>query len=240
MTYIIFVALLFLAIVSGVVYLMVRYLGNNSEQPSTNLNEMSETRTVKKAKYTHLTKAVIIAIICVGALLPLSMVMDMTSDRERIYHRVVKDIGHSWGEKLILSGPVLVVPYSYYVLREELSPDGKTVNKTKDIRQNELVILPKKLEQNLVLNHDFRNRGIYQSLVYNTTLLGKVDFNPPQIEIDNVIGYDMKRARLVFGVSSNKAIDKVHNIKLNGSSVKLAGSLMSGTKLNVDNLNQGF
>lgn len=236
------IILLFLALVGGMIYLLVRAFSNKTakteaiEGTDTGLNHK-----IPSVKNTPLAKAITIGVLCVLALIPMGIVMDMTSDRESLYHEVVRDIGRSWGEDLTLSGPVLVIPYSYYVMREESSDDGKTINQIKEINQDELIILPKKLELNLSLKHDFRSRGIYQSLVYNAALQGKADFSPSQYKIPNLIAFDHNNARLVFGISSNKAIDKVEAITLRGDRAQLVGSLMSGTdSTDIDSLKKGF
>ncbi|MFA7518366.1 cell envelope integrity protein CreD, partial [Shewanella sp.] len=130
--------------------------------------------------------------------------------------------------------------YSYFVLQEEVSNDGKTRHEVKRTYQDELVILPKKLTLDLDLKHDFRTRGIYQSLVYNAALQGQADFSLNRYDIPNLIAFDNKNARLVFGVSSNQAIDKVEKIEITGESTLLSGSLMSGTGLTTGGLEKGF
>lgn len=219
-------------------YLVVRALlkkfnqeqGANMESPQAQLPNNKPTLH-PLAKNTTLLKALTIGILSIIALIPLGIIMDMTSDRQALYHSVVDEIGRSWGEQQTLSGPVLVIPYSYFVLQEEVSNDGKTRHEVKRTYQDELVILPKKLTLDLDLKHDFRTRGIYQSLVYNAALQGQADFSLNRYDIPNLIAFDNKNARLVFGVSSNQAIDKVEKIEITGDSTLLSGSLMSGTGL---------
>ncbi|MBU2001609.1 MAG: cell envelope integrity protein CreD [Gammaproteobacteria bacterium] len=238
--------LLSLALFGGAAYLVVRALlkkfnqnqGIDMESPQA---LSSHSKGTSLAKNTTLLKALTIGILSILALIPLGIIMDMTSDREALYHSVVDEIGRSWGEQQTLSGPVLVIPYSYFVMQEEVSADGKNRHQVKRTYQDELVILPKKLKLDLDLKHDFRTRGIYQSLVYNATLQGKADFSLSHYEIPNLIAFDNKNARLAFGVSSNQAIDKVDKLELTGEAVTLSGSLMSGTGLGTTGgLEKGF
>lgn len=238
--------LLSLALFGGAAYLVVRALlkkfnrnqGIDMESPQA---LSSHSKGTPLAKNTTLSKALTIGILSILAMIPLGIIMDMTSDREALYHSVVNEIGRSWGEQQTLSGPVLVIPYSYFVMQEEVSADGKNRHQVKRTYQDELVILPKKLKLDLDLKHDFRTRGIYQSLVYNATLQGKADFSLSHYEIPNLIAFDNKNARLAFGVSSNQAIDKVDKLELTGDAVTLSGSLMSGTGLgSTGGLEKGF
>lgn len=239
------IALCTLALFGAAAYLVGRALlkkfnrepGIDMESPQA----LSSPNKVIPPKNTTLLKALTIGILSIIALIPLGIIMDMTSDREALYHSVVDEIGHSWGEQQTLSGPVLVIPYSYFVMQEEVSNDGKTRHQVKRTYQDELVILPKKLQLDLDLKHDFRTRGIYQSLVYNAALQGKADFSLNNYEIPNLIAFDNTNAHLVFGVSSNQAIDKVDKLEITGDTVKLSGSLMSGTGLGTTGgLEKGF
>lgn len=237
--------LLSLALFGGATYLVVRALLKkfNRDQGIDMDSAQKQPATAKGAalKNTTLLKALTIGILSIMALIPLGIIMDMTSDRETLYHSVVDEIGRSWGEQQTLSGPVLVIPYSYFVMQEEVSNDGKTRHEVKRTYQDELVILPKKLTLDLDLKHDFRTRGIYQSLVYNAALKGQADFRLNRYDIPNLIAFDNKNARLVFGISSNQAIDKVEKIEVKGDSVLLSGSLMSGTGLGTTGgLEKGF
>ena len=237
--------LLSLALFGSAAYLVVRALlkkFNRSQGIDMSAQEPLAVATAKGTalKNTTLLKALTIGILSILALIPLGIIMDMTSDRQALYHSVVDEIGRSWGEQQTLSGPALVIPYSYFVLQEEVSNDGKTRHEVKRTYQDELVILPKKLTLDLDLKHDFRTRGIYQSLVYNAALQGQADFSLNRYDIPNLIAFDNKNARLVFGVSSNQAIDKVEKIEITGESTLLSGSLMSGTGLTTGGLEKGF
>ena len=237
--------LLSLALFGSAAYLVVRALlkkFNRSQGIDMSAQEPLAVATAKGTalKNTTLLKALTIGILSILALIPLGIIMDMTSDRQALYHSVVDEIGRSWGEQQTLSGPALVIPYSYFVLQEEVSNDGKTRHEVKRTYQDELVILPKKLTLDLDLKHDFRTRGIYQSLVYNAALQGQADFSLNRYDIPNLIAFDNKNARLVFGVSSNQAIDKVEKIEITGKSTLLSGSLMSGTGLTTGGLEKGF
>jgi len=238
------VVLFILALFVGAAYLVVCALlkkfnsdqGINMGSPQSTQNKM-----MSFFKDSTFLKALTIGILSIIAIFPLGIIFDMTSDREELYHSVVNEIGRSWGEQQTLSGPALVIPYTYFVIQEEVSDDGKNHYEVKQTYQDELVILPKVLNLDLDLKHDFRTRGIYQSLVYNATLKGKADFSLSHYNIPNLITFDYKNSRLIFGVSSNQAIDKVEPLEITGDIVQLSGSLMPGTGLgNTNGLKKGF
>lgn len=136
--------LLSLALFGGAIYLVARALLkklNRDQGTDMSTQEPWAATTAKgTAKNTTLLKALTIGILSIVALLPLGIIMDMTSDREMLYNSVVDEIGRSWGEQQTLSGPALVIPYSYFVMQEEVSNDGKTRHEVKRTYQDELVI----------------------------------------------------------------------------------------------------
>lgn len=202
---------------------------------------MFDLFTSAKTNLTH--KILIVAGLSLLSLIPLGLVMDMVWEREALYHDVVTEIGQSWGDKQEISGPALVVPYTYQVIQEAVSDEGK-VRKFTSIYQNELVILPKLLELNIDLKHDFRSRGIFQSLVYNAQLNGTANFELTQVNIPNLIKFNLENARMVFGISANQAIDKINNFELRdeqSEAITTQSSIMSGTGLaNQIGLERGF
>lgn len=107
--------LLSLALFGGAAYLVVRALlkkfnqnqGIDMESPQA---QSSHSKGTPLAKNTTLLKALTIGILSILAMIPLGIIMDMTSDREALYHSVVDEIGRSWGEQQTLSGLCLSFP----------------------------------------------------------------------------------------------------------------------------------
>lgn len=197
--------------------------------------------TSAKTNLTH--KILLVTGLSLLSLIPLGLVMDMVWERDALYHQVVEEIGQSWGDRQEISGPVIVVPYTYEMIQEAISDEGK-VRKFTSTYQNELVILPKKLDLNIDLKHDFRSRGIFQSLVYNAQVSGNATFEFNEVNVPNLTKFDLDNARIVFGVSANQAIDKINTFKLSSQSAEdiiTQSSIMSGTGLaNQIGLERGF
>ncbi|QYJ86443.1 cell envelope integrity protein CreD [Shewanella mesophila] len=193
-------------------------------------------------------KLVFIAILSLLSLIPLGLVMDITSDRQSLYHDVVNEIGHSWGEQQQISGPAIVIPYTYEVIQESFNEQGK-LTKTRHTIDSEFVILPKDLNLNITLKHDFLSRGIFQSLVYNAHITGKAKFDIVEFKQPNLVKIQPEFARIVFGISANQAIDSINQFQTNlGSpsnkttqSLPQGNPLMSGTGLEqISGLERGF
>ncbi|MEZ8128066.1 cell envelope integrity protein CreD [Enterovibrio norvegicus] len=195
-----------------------------------------------QARSSLLLKGVLALVLCLLAIVPLSMVHDMANEREYLYKDVVNEIGESWGSEQTLAGPVLVLPYTYVVIQEVATGDGelKEVSERRTHRYDEVVILPKTLDLKAGLTHDFRTRGIYQSLVYQSSIEGKAEFDFVLPNIANLETFHFDSARLVFGLSANKAIDGVDMFTVTGEGLPAEVSLMSGTGLDTGALKRGF
>ncbi|WP_394229708.1 cell envelope integrity protein CreD [Shewanella colwelliana] len=193
-------------------------------------------------------KILFIALLTLGSLIPLGLVMDMTFDRQQLYHQVVAEIGQSWGEQQEIAGPALVLPYTYEMIQESFNEQGK-LTKTRHTVDSEFIILPTDLNLDISLKHDFLSRGIFQSLVYNATLSGSANFDIGKIDLPNIVNTYPERARLVFGISANQAIDSIDLFKpqLPPSSggaqqpIEQSNTLMPGTGLGqLSGLDRGF
>ncbi|NRD75764.1 cell envelope integrity protein CreD [Shewanella sp. VB17] len=199
--------------------------------------------TTATSNITH--KIIILVGMSLLSAIPLGIVMNMTSERQDLYHDVVNEIGQSWGPQQRISGPALVIPYRYLVIQEKINDAGEPVQ-LKSEYQNELVVLPKHLSLNMDLKHDFRSRGIYQSLVYNAAVTGTAKFVLPKFDIPNLLELQADKARLVFGVSANQAIEKIQQLTTlndNGDILltKNEAGIMSGTGLeHQQGLERGF
>ncbi len=188
-----------------------------------------------KSKLT--LKLFAVAIVGLLSLIPLGMIQDLSQDRESLYRQVVREIGHTWGDAQTLAGPVLVLPFRYEVISDN-NIDGKQ-HRSRQVYSDELLILPKGMTLDAGLQHEFRHRGIYQSLVYLGQVKGRANFELPKVNIPGLLGFDYNQARLVFGVSANQAIETVSHFNLAGE--QGIPSLMSGTGLdNTGGLSRGF
>ncbi|MFQ6372448.1 cell envelope integrity protein CreD [Shewanella sp. YIC-542] len=179
----------------------------------------------------------ILLMLGVLSLIPLGIIQSLSHDRSTLYHQVVREIGKSWGGAQTLAGPALVIPYEYdkYV---ETQVDGETQRRQQRFT-DALVILPKNLTLDAKLQHQFRQRGIYQSLVYQGDVSGQARFEPLQMAIPGLVKLHTEQARVVFGVSDNQAIEQVSRFNLAGETAP--ATLISGTDLpDIPGLATGF
>lgn len=106
-------------------------------------------------------KLVTISILILVLLLPASMVKSLIREREARKQGVIDEVNGKWGQAQTVVGPIISVPYLKYVT-------GKN-RKTTAITEY-LHILPDIVNIQSHITPQVRYRGIYEVVLYNTTL----------------------------------------------------------------------
>lgn len=216
-----------LAVIAGCGYLIYQ---------STNKNKAPlEGAALYRAQLT--VRLCILVGLGLVSLVPLGLIQSVSNERAELHQQVVKEIGQSWGSQQTLGGPALVIPYQYEKFTET-KVDGK-VERQRQVFDDEVVILPYKLTLDADLQHQFRTRGIYQSLVYQGDISGEAEFVIDKPDMANLVKWDISHARIVFGVSDNQAIEQVTRFNL--ANEQQMPTLDSGTQLpNIYGMTTGF
>ncbi len=205
-------------------------------------SEMSHKKTVSLPlgkKMPMLIKVIGIGILGIVSLSVLGLLEGITDERGKMYRKVTNEVGNTWGNNQVISGPVLVIPFSYQVFETKTYTLNNGEEKVKNIHRtvnDKMVILPEQLNINIELDYDFRYRGIYQAMVYNAKMIGQASFSSVDLKNKAMTEIDFKESYLSFGISDNKAIQKVIRFSLNNHALKLN----SGTNLHNRGMTSGF
>jgi len=106
-------------------------------------------------------------------LIPASMVKSLIWERDNRKQGVINEINHKWGEAQTLIGPVLTVPYLVHLEDKK----GKVTMVTRYLH-----LLPDHINIKSRINPEVRYRGIYEAVLYNTTLSMDGSFPPVPVE----------------------------------------------------------
>jgi len=150
----------------------------------------------------------IIGFLSLVLLIPAALIQGLISEREQRRDSAVFEVSDKWGERQIIAGPILTVPYK---------------NLIKDEKGNLLSVieyahfLPENLTINAELFPELRYRGIYEVILYNSKLQIRGNFLPPSfnqfsIAPENILWKD---ASIALGLSDLKGIRNVVKIKWN-------------------------
>ena len=117
--------------------------------------------TAKRIGNTVTFKLITICALILVLLVPTSMVTSLIHERKGRKQGVIDEINYKWGKAQKITGPVISVPYRHHIE----SKDGKVKTVTKYLH-----ILPDTVDIKSQINPEVRYRGIYEAILYNTTL----------------------------------------------------------------------
>jgi inner membrane protein len=137
--------------------------------------------------------------------IPLAMTHGVLRERQGFQRQADREIAETWGQSQMVSGPVLVVPWTRtgLRLRPTVGVDGKTVNQEESfILTGSLYYLPETLVVDGLVAPEVRYRGIYESIVYAAgfKLSGRFLVEVPADSLPTTV-YQWDKARLYFGTT---------------------------------------
>ena len=117
--------------------------------------------TSKKIGRSATFKLVTICALILVLLIPTSMVTSLIHERKSRKQSVINEINYKWGRAQTVTGPVISVPYLTHFEGE----NGKTITNTRYLH-----LLPDTVDIRSHITPEIRYRGIYEAVLYNTTL----------------------------------------------------------------------
>ena len=117
--------------------------------------------TAKRIGNSATFKLITICALILVLLIPTSMVTSLIHERKGRKQSVIDEINYKWGRAQTITGPVISVPYLKYIE----SKDGTATSVTKYMH-----ILPDTVDIKCQITPEVRYRGIYEAILYNTTL----------------------------------------------------------------------
>jgi inner membrane protein len=109
---------------------------------------------------------IVIKVLMIGAmtlllLIPAYFVQDLIKEREGRQKEAFAEVSSKWANRQNIAGPLLVIPYSQTLI----NADGKTA-----ITRSFAYFLPDKLDIKSVVKPEKRYRGIYQVMLYTSSI----------------------------------------------------------------------
>ena len=145
--------------------------------------------------------------------IPVEMIAGLVSERQQRRQEAVAEVSSKWGNDQIITGPALVVPYTYRWT--EVATGGQEVTRT-EVRN--AVFLPERLHSRGSIDSETRFRGIFSVPVYRLRLTVEGEFARPGFADFDVepeaVHWD--RAYLAVGISDARAIQEETAVSWNG------------------------
>lgn len=170
---------------------------------------------------TRLRNSQTLRLLTVGVLvlllqIPIAMIGGLVSERTERGSEAVAEVSSKWGNRQVLTGPMLVVPYRH--AWTEAAGNGQSVARS---GYRYVSFLPDELRIDAVATSEVRQRGIFDVPVYRLELAVSGRFSPPDLSKLGVDGalVAWERAQVVVGVSDTRAIQQASEISWNGTRI---------------------
>ncbi len=158
-------------------------------------------------------RLIIVGVLTFLLLAPAIMIGALISEREERRDEVAREISKNWGAEQVLVGPVLSIPYRFRAYNDE----KKLVSGIRHAH-----FLPETLDVEGTIDPEMRNRGIYETVVYNCDLDVSAVFSAPSfgglnVEPENIMWDD---ASVSFGISDMKGVKDPATILWNDQAIE--------------------
>lgn len=174
-----------------------------------------------KAPMSIWVKAMILAVITVGLLIPLFMTYLLVSEREETASKAVQEVSAKWGGDQVVLSPTLVVQHQVV----EVNDEGKKVERT---RQQWL--FPRKLSIKATADTRVKKRSIYEIPIYEATIDISGEWHLQDLPEDLVLLADddgRLLASALIGLADVKGIKEVIALKIDGQDYRLSANSQS-------------
>lgn len=137
-------------------------------------------------------RMLVVGFLLVVLLIPLQFVSMLISERSYRQQEVIQEINGKWGNAVLLSGPILKIPYRTHKEERIYDEQFKTYKTKTQTFIHHAYLLPDSLSIEADVESLSRNRSIYESVVYTSDMdirgnFPKVDFTDLDINMEDII-----------------------------------------------------
>ena len=163
----------------------------------------------RQKQMNTLIRFVIVFFVGVVLLIPLFLLESKVGERESLYTDAIAEIESSWGWHQVVSGPMLVIPFTTNeesVEFVERSGKQEKVTKVHTVQWTQ-ILLPKKVTFKAELFPEERYLGIYSTSVYSAPIQIEGEFEIPEnfLNYSNLKQIHWNEATLVCGIPDIRA-----------------------------------
>lgn len=139
-------------------------------------------------------RMLVVGFLLLVLLIPLEFVKILIDERSYRQEEVIREINSKWGNEVLISGPILKIPYKTFKEVRLYDEDNKTYQTRTETHIKHIYLLPDSLNITSDVTSLTRNRSIYESVVYTSDMqfsgnFPGIDFSDLDID-NNVILWD--------------------------------------------------
>jgi inner membrane protein len=180
-----------------------------------------ETKKIQDWLNSYSVKMIVVTLLALFLLIPSFWIQEIIKERIKLKDEVEKQLASQWGDKQILAGPVLNIPFTYFQAKED---GGTPIEKTAIAH-----FLPETLQVQSEITPDIRYRGIYKIPVYESKAKLKGEFLAPDFSKLNINPEKIKWEDAFFtvGINDLRGIKNQPTIRLNHANFNIEPGVAS-------------
>ncbi|PRD57322.1 cell envelope integrity protein CreD [Sphingobacterium gobiense] len=148
-------------------------------------------------------------------LIPMESVKDLIRERKNRDQAVSNEIASKWGNRQVVSGPIIGIPYTYSYNVNTTDEKGE-IKVEKHIEKDYVFLVSKKLDVKSTVEPTYLTRGIYQTVVYNATVALRGEFDEIDLTRLDLNPEDLawEKAKVFIGLSDLKGVKAVPKLNM--------------------------
>jgi inner membrane protein len=162
-------------------------------------------RLASSMRGSQMLRLLSVAFLALLLQIPIAMIGSLVSERQQRRDAAVTEVSSKWGRLQSITGPALVLPYTYRWTEVAAGGQQTTYTETRDA-----IFLPQQLRVRGSLDSELRHRGIFSVPVYRLGLTLEGEFARPDFSDLGVepVAVAWDRAHLAVGISDVRAIQQ--------------------------------
>jgi inner membrane protein len=171
---------------------------------------------LESLRESRMLRLFLVAVLALFLQVPIFMIGRLVSEREGRRQQAVVEVTSKWGNAQAVSGPALVVPYTYRW--KEVTAAGKEMARSET---RHAVFLPDRLDVRGTIDGEVRKRGIFSVPVYRLGVTLAGEFARPDLAALDIDPADAQweRAQVAVGVADARAIQEASALEWGGRSI---------------------
>ncbi|MDD4032164.1 MAG: cell envelope integrity protein CreD [Bacteroidales bacterium] len=168
-----------------------------------------ETKNIQQFMNSYSVKMILVGGLALVLLIPSFLIQNLIQERITLSEQVKKELYSQWGEKQVIAGPVLNVPFTV----TETGEDSQKITEQHGVAH----FLPESLKTDGSLYPETRKRGIYKVVVYQGKVNIKGSFVQPDVSQFNLPNaqYHWEAAYFTLGISDMRGIKNLPELIVN-------------------------
>lgn len=183
-------------------------------------------------------KILMVGLLTLVLLIPLQYVKSLISERAERQKEVIDEINYKWGENVYMYGPILKVPYTYYSEVKTVNSSTNKVVVQQSAQTRYAYFFPDKLNANINVNTQQKNRSNYQSVVYTSALAFNGSYSLPNFNVQSIANENIQwdKASIVVKTNNIKSITGAVTISIGGKNLNFEPASEESDKDSVSSL----